>query len=339
LNIFETHVQHLISTIPKDGSTIDIQNSFSSFALDISTEIYLGTSTNTLSSSELADNKGQKFAMAFDYAQRTLSGVEDLNLVTMVSKLLFGDRRLKESLVCIHEYVDQVLDQALTSLAANTNQRFDQQSSDTLFSHALLSEGRAREDVKYDILNIILAGKDTMSTYLSSVWYVLCQRPDVYEKVRDEISVLEGRPPGKEELNQFTYLRMVLQEGKFLRRILDISVPLHTLSSQLTYYEIVLRLYPPVAINQRTAEVDTILPHGGGSDGLSPIRVPQGTSVGYSVHAMHRIPEFFGEDATVFRPERWAEIRPTWAYMPFHAGPRTCIGRKCFRRFVDVQFE
>ena len=45
---------------------------------------------------------------------------------------------------------------------------------------------------------------------------------------------------------------------------------------------------------------------------------------------MHRIPEFFGQDVDIFRPERWVDIRPTWAFMPFHAGPRTCLGRKYF---------
>jgi cytochrome P450 len=90
----------------------------------------------------------------------------------------------------------------------------------------------------------------------------------------------------------------------------------------------VLRLYPPVAANQRTAEVDTFLPRGGGADGKSPMRVPRGASVGYSVYAMHRMPEFFGPDADEFRPERWADIgvKPK-AYMPFHAGARTCLGR------------
>ena len=90
----------------------------------------------------------------------------------------------------------------------------------------------------------------------------------------------------------------------------------------------VLRLYPPVAANQRTSAVDTFLPHGGGDDGKSPLSVPRGASVGYSVYAMHRLQEFFGDEVDEFRPERWIEIKPKAAYMPFHAGPRTCLGRK-----------
>ena len=58
------------------------------------------------------------------------------------------------------------------------------------------------------------------------------------------------------------------------------------------------------------------------------MRVSRGTSVGFSVYAMHRLPEYFGADVDSFRPERWETIRPQWAYMPFHAGPRMCLGRK-----------
>jgi cytochrome P450 len=50
---------------------------------------------------------------------------------------------------------------------------------------------------------------------------------------------------------------------------------------------------------------------------------------------MHRRRDLFGEDAEVFRPERW-EDDPAggpdlknigWAYLPFNAGPRVCLGR------------
>jgi hypothetical protein len=114
----------------------------------------------------------------------------------------------------------------------------------------------------------------------------------------------------------------------------------YTRLGRLTH--LVARLFPPVAVNQRTAEVDTILPHGGGPDGQSPLHVRKGMSVGYSVYAMHRIPEYFGPDVDEFRPERWAEIRPQWAYMPFHAGPRTCLGseypvtRGCETQLIDI---
>lgn len=41
---------------------------------------------------------------------------------------------------------------------------------------------------------------------------------------------------------------------------------------------------------------------------------------------MHRRKDLWGEDAEVFRPERWEARKPGWDYLPFNGGPRICIG-------------
>lgn len=43
---------------------------------------------------------------------------------------------------------------------------------------------------------------------------------------------------------------------------------------------------------------------------------------------MHRRRDLWGEDADAFRPERWAQRRPGWEYLPFNGGPRICIGQQ-----------
>ena len=74
--------------------------------------------------------------------------------------------------------------------------------------------------------------------------------------------------------------------------------------------------------------VDTVLPRGGGPDGKSPLFIPAKTNVQYSVFAMHRRKDLYGEDAEEFKPERWENLKPGWEYLPFSGGPRICIGRK-----------
>lgn len=76
------------------------------------------------------------------------------------------------------------------------------------------------------------------------------------------------------------------------------------------------------------ANKDTYLPVGGGPDGKSPVYVPKGHEVMYSVYTMHRLPELFGPDADEYRPERWEKLKPGWAYIPFNGGPRICIGQQ-----------
>ena len=96
-----------------------------------------------------------------------------------------------------------------------------------------------------------------------------------------------------------------------------------------------LRLYPVVPENDREAEVDTVLPVGGGEDGKSPVFVAKGQIVHWSLYTMHRRKDLYGEDAEDFKPERWLDqgekkgLRVGWEYLPFNGGPRICIGRTC----------
>ena len=86
----------------------------------------------------------------------------------------------------------------------------------------------------------------------------------------------------------------------------------------------------------RQATKSTVLPVGGGPTRSSPILVRKGEAVTYSVYAMHRRKDLYGDDADQFRPDRW-EPNPTrspdlrnigWGYLPFNGGPRVCLGRK-----------
>lgn len=88
-----------------------------------------------------------------------------------------------------------------------------------------------------------------------------------------------------------------------------------------------LRLFPPFVSNSRVANEDTILPVGGGPNGKSPLFIAKGDVVTYSIFAMQRRKEFFGEDAEEFRPERWKDLRRRWEYLPFSGGPRSCVGQ------------
>jgi cytochrome P450 len=89
-----------------------------------------------------------------------------------------------------------------------------------------------------------------------------------------------------------------------------------------------LRLFPPVATNSREAARETVLPHGGGPDGSKPILVPAGTPVRWSLTSLHRNKDVYGPDAEEFRPERWEDLRTGWDYIPFHGGPRICLGQQ-----------
>ena len=117
---------------------------------------------------------------------------------------------------------------------------------------------------------------------------------------------------------------------------MNVSISLLLRLSTWLRHSAALRLYPVVPGNARCAEVDTILPRGGGDDGQSPLFVPKGQSVQWSLYTMHRRKDFYGEDAEDFKPERWETLRPGWEYLPFNGGPRICIGRMKSKSFYVI---
>lgn len=90
-----------------------------------------------------------------------------------------------------------------------------------------------------------------------------------------------------------------------------------------------LRLYPSVPVNFRIAHRTTYLPRGGGPTGEDPVLIPQGVGVGFVPYYLHRRKDLYGVDAQEFRPERWESPELAnigWGYVPFHGGPRLCLG-------------
>ena len=78
----------------------------------------------------------------------------------------------------------------------------------------------------------------------------------------------------------------------------------------------ILRRYPAGWLGSRIAAVDCT---------VAGVPVPAGTLVLYSPYLTHTDPSLWA-DPYVIRPERFTSGRPAWSYLPFAAGPRTCLG-------------
>jgi cytochrome P450 len=156
-------------------------------------------------------------------------------------------------------------------------------------------EAMSDEQLRDEVLTLILAGHETTATALSWTWYLISQHPQVERKLRAELDeVLGGRPPAMADLVNLNYTGMVIDEA--------------------------MRLYPPVwAIGRAAIEDDEIMGY----------RVPRGSNVMLSQWMTHRHPKFW-ENPERFEPERFsaeqAAGRPRYAYFPFSGGPRQCIG-------------
>jgi len=156
---------------------------------------------------------------------------------------------------------------------------------------------------------ILLAGRDTTAALLSWVFVALLQHPSVFQKLRRAI-LSDFGPDANNPPTNITFSN--LKSCRYLQHVLHET----------------LRLYPSVPFNNRMCIHDTVFPVGGGPGGDKPLAVQKGTMVTWSVYAMHRRKDLWGEDAEEFRPERWEGRKSGWDFLPFNGGPRICLGRE-----------
>lgn len=299
-DLHERHIQRLISRIPRDGSTVDLQELFFNLTLDTATEFLFGESVESL---RLGSSAGSSsFAHHFNVAQDEIA----FSMVIAPFDQLIFRPRFRESVREARGYVGNFVKKAIEYRHSLDAEKHAGDTTDSqsryVFLEELAKETDNPSDITDQILNILLAGRDTTASLLSMVFYNLARRPDIWDLLRSEVATLDGKCPSFEELKQLKYLSWVINET--------------------------LRLYPVVPSNSRTANEDTFLPVGGGPDGKSPVFVAKGQRVAYDVYVMHRRHDIFGPDAEEFRPERWETIRPGWGYLPFNGGPRICLGQQ-----------
>ena len=210
----------------------------------------------------------------------------------------------------MNEFVQPYIDEALSLSADELDKKISK--SDT-FIHSLARYTRDRKLMRDQLFAILLAGRDTTASTLQWIFLELARNPKVVKKLRAEIQDTigtSGRPPTYQEIKDMKYLNWIIME--------------------------VLRLYPIVPFNVRDSNEDTTLPRGGGPDGMSPLGLKSGTSIGYSTLLMQRrrdlyppISESFPYDPDDWVPERWATWTPkSWQFIPFNGGPRICIGQQ-----------
>jgi len=155
--------------------------------------------------------------------------------------------------------------------------------------------GMTAKEVRDQVVTIFMAGHETTAQALAWTWYLLSQHPAAEAKLHDELTtVLAGRMPGQEDLADLRYTRMVIEES--------------------------MRLYPPAhTLAREPITRDEVLGH----------RIPAGALVLIVPWLLHRNPLLW-DNPDRFEPERFsaerASARPRFAYIPFGAGPRICIG-------------
>jgi len=156
-------------------------------------------------------------------------------------------------------------------------------------------EGIDETQIRDEVVTLMLAGHETSANALAWTLYLLATHPDVEARLTEDLAAhLNGAPATAADLPRIPYLKQVVQES--------------------------MRLYPPVWAYARRAEREAE---------FNEYVLPANAYVAVVPYALHRHPEFWPAPER-FDPDRFqanrSQARHSYCYLPFAAGPRTCIG-------------
>lgn len=252
LALLDDHINHLLDLIPKDRSAFDIQRLFFLLTLDSATHFLFGESvgcmlppsetTGVLEKCEVGSAQG--FAEAFTTAQDYLAArARAQGLYWLINPKEFRDANRR-----VHEVVDHYVGIALDS---KRHPEKKDQSGRYIFLDALAADTDDPKVLRDNMLNILLAGRDTTASLLSSTFFYLSRHPHAWARLRREIVAEFGDSRNPREITQgklkdIPYLRYVLNEGKRRR-----SQPLMSIiSNRVTQFSVSNPPSPPISVSR-----------------------------------------------------------------------------------------
>ncbi|RDY09787.1 Alkane hydroxylase MAH1, partial [Mucuna pruriens] len=290
-----------------EGKEVDLQDVFQRLTFDNICSVILGFDPNCLSIEfpEVACEK------AFNEAEDALlyRHVMPRCMWKLLKWLQVGkEKKFKEA----QEIVDQMLYEQITASKCKMQSQSSTLADESQFSllNILMNNevGKEKMDdvfLRDTAINLLAAGRDTISSSLTWFFWLVATHPSVEAKILEEIqanlpqSKGNWKDLGVEGLGKLVYLHAAVSEA--------------------------LRLYPPVPFEHKSALKSDVLPSGH--------RINANTMIVYSLYSMGRMEEIWGEDCLKFRPERWISKTggtihvPSYKFIAFNAGPRSCLGK------------
>eukprot|EP00601_Ochromonadales_sp_CCMP2298_P025932 CAMPEP_0173292724 /NCGR_PEP_ID=MMETSP1143-20121109/12895_1 /TAXON_ID=483371 /ORGANISM="non described non described, Strain CCMP2298" /LENGTH=631 /DNA_ID=CAMNT_0014232159 /DNA_START=41 /DNA_END=1933 /DNA_ORIENTATION=- len=228
--------------------------------------------------------------------------------------------------------LDKVLNELISETLASQNQEsveaLEKRDYSTMNNPSLLrflvdmrGEDTTSVQLRDDLMTMLIAGHETTAAVLTWAMFELSQQPELMAKVQAEIdTVLGDRPPTFDDVKDLQLVRLVVAES--------------------------LRMYPEPPLLIRRALEDQVLPAGAAG---FETKIARGTDIFIAIYNIHRSPMYW-ENPDTFDPTRflrpfknpdaphWAgyepitttlypnEVHSDYAYLPFGAGARKCIG-------------
>ncbi|KAG2003619.1 cytochrome p450 [Coprinopsis cinerea AmutBmut pab1-1] len=303
-----------------EGHPIDFQDLVARFTLDSAAKFLFGAELGSLSAGvPYPPNSGLPNPTSFTlhpsntFVNAFFNGLNEVAMRSVIGEEWplreFSKDLVKPYRDIVDQIIEPMVDAALQAAHSDTSEKEKSgRDEPTTLLQQLVSQTKDKSIIMDELLNLFVAGRDTTACTLTFSVYMLAEHPAVVERLRADVlnKVGEKGRPSYDDIRDMKYLRAFINE--------------------------VLRLYPPVPINNRQAINDTLFTT---KDGAQPIFVPAKTQVIYSVVDIQRRKDLWGPDADEFDPDRFLDERlhrylipNPFIFSPFNAGPRICLGQQ-----------
>ncbi|EDV50308.2 uncharacterized protein Dere_GG14513 [Drosophila erecta] len=297
-----------------DGkSVVDMLKYVSLAALDVITEAAMGVQVNAQKDPDFPYVKALK-SVVYIQPDRMFRFSRRYNwLFPLAAPLLH--RQLLSDIRVMHDFTDKVISErretVRRAIADGTYRPLslgdDEIGSksqmallDILLQSSINNQPLSDADIREEVDTFMFEGDDTTSSGVSHALYAIARHPEVQQRIYEELQRVLGPDPSapvtQAQLQDLKYLDCVIKET--------------------------MRLYPPVPAIGRHAQQELKIGNK---------TIPANTSIYLVLYFAHRDPDYF-PDPLSFKPERFLEGseqgHDTFAYVPFSAGPKNCIGQK-----------
>ncbi|XP_063913529.1 cytochrome P450 4d2-like [Zophobas morio] len=308
VDVFEADGDILVEKLSKESGkkSVDIYPYITRCAFDAICETAMGTKVN-VQTNEISSYFESVRQMCRLFVTRSTSVLGRYDLFFRFTK----DHKIqKESLKILHGYTKEVIQNKKKELTNKQKENNAMNNTDELgrkrkkaFLDLILeakidNQSLTDEEIREEVDTFMFAGHDTTATSSTFILYCIANNKEVQEKILEEQREIFG----DEKNPKVTYAN--LQEMKYLENVVKEG----------------LRLYSPVPFIGRVIDKD--VEYNGQI-------MPKGLNVAIFLHGMHMNPEYY-PNPEKFDPSRFEVIgnKLPFAFVPFSAGPRNCIGQK-----------
>lgn len=231
------------------------------------------------------------------------------DILTPYSDAVYQERKA----VVLKSIAEQENKQDVIKTEADDNNNTDVKTPEKpSFIDILIRENLSRpqefteHDIQSEFRTFLSAGYETSAAALAWTLFLIGHHQDVQEKIAQEVDSIfcddASREMTMSDLRQMKYIEAVIKESH--------------------------RLYAPVPMFARDADADIEVIHDDSTKSI----IPEGTMIIILPYFVHRCLDHWDEPER-FKPERFlfaeeSQRRHPYSYIPFSAGPRSCLGQK-----------